>query len=284
VAMAAAWAPSVDGLNQLLNLFRTSATANNEQHREIQQVCPRSIQPAPSVRAPLTGAPRLLVARAALPHSHAHACRRQQLTNFNSIPDYNNYLVYILNSLKDENPSVRQMAGLVRAAPAGRMSGAALCRRAQHGRSGWAFCRGGTVTRGAALPRCGCLGAHAAIGRLVAWRGATRRPRPAVRPSALTAPPGGIPVVPALAQVLKNNIKDRWLQLPGDVQSYVKVRRRLGGEAACSAGVRPSAQPHALTLAPGSGAAGRLCAEGKGALGRTRVQALAAGFAVPACC
>ncbi|KAJ1632546.1 hypothetical protein T492DRAFT_22292 [Pavlovales sp. CCMP2436] len=81
--MATGWSPSPEGLLQLLNLFRTSATANNDQHREIQQ----------------------------------------QLVNFNSIADYNNYLVYILSSLRDENPSVRQMAGLVR--PARRGPGAA---------------------------------------------------------------------------------------------------------------------------------------------------------------
>jgi hypothetical protein len=58
-----------------------------------------------------------------MPRDRAHARRAtgpQQLLNFNSVPDYNNYLVYILCCLKDENPSVRQMAGLVSAGPRGR--------------------------------------------------------------------------------------------------------------------------------------------------------------------
>ena len=72
MAAAAEWAPSADGLNQLLGLFRASQQASNQQHREIQQ----------------------------------------QLVAFNAIPDYNAYLVYILNTMKAEEGSVRQMAGL----------------------------------------------------------------------------------------------------------------------------------------------------------------------------
>ncbi|KAL1499861.1 hypothetical protein AB1Y20_012544 [Prymnesium parvum] len=70
--MAAAWQPSSEGLAQLLNLFKASARADNAQHRAIQQ----------------------------------------QLRDFNAIPDYNNYLVFILN-MKQEEGQVRQLAGLV---------------------------------------------------------------------------------------------------------------------------------------------------------------------------
>ena len=67
-----AWQPSTEGLQQLLGLFKASAHADNAQHRAIQQ----------------------------------------QLTDFNAIPDYNNYLVFILNMVQEEG-QVRQMAGLV---------------------------------------------------------------------------------------------------------------------------------------------------------------------------
>lgn len=129
----APWQPSAEGLHQLLNLFRTSATANNEQHREIQQVRLASPIRAPSLSSrPLQGrgpgAPQRDVA------SHARAPRcvcvcvpPQQLTNFNAVPDYNNYLVYILNSMKDENPSVRQTAGLVCAPASWGVLACSLC-------------------------------------------------------------------------------------------------------------------------------------------------------------
>lgn len=67
------WTPSPEGLQQLLSLFRASRSADNTQHRAIQQ----------------------------------------QLVDFNSIPDYNLYLAYIFNQLKGEEGAVRQMAGLV---------------------------------------------------------------------------------------------------------------------------------------------------------------------------
>ena len=67
-----AWQPSTEGLSQLLGLFKASSRADNAQHRAIQQ----------------------------------------QLTDFNAIPDYNNYLVFIMNMTQEEGP-VRQMAGLV---------------------------------------------------------------------------------------------------------------------------------------------------------------------------
>ena len=66
------WAPSAQGLRQLVELFRATASANNSQHRQIQQ----------------------------------------QLSDFNAIPDYCLYLAYILNQLRTEEPHVRQMAGL----------------------------------------------------------------------------------------------------------------------------------------------------------------------------
>ena len=68
-----AWAPSPEGLQQLLGLFKASSSADNATHRAIQQ----------------------------------------QLTSFNAIPDYNNYLAYIFNQMRVEAGSVRQMAGLV---------------------------------------------------------------------------------------------------------------------------------------------------------------------------
>eukprot|EP00965_Chrysotila_dentata_P263015 6214737-Pleurochrysis_carterae.AAC.1 len=72
-AASVAWAPVPEGLAQLLQLFSLSQSADNATHRDIQQ----------------------------------------QLTSFNSIPDYNSYLVYIFNGLRDEAGPVRQMAGLV---------------------------------------------------------------------------------------------------------------------------------------------------------------------------
>ena len=63
----AGWQPSTEGLQQLLGLFKASARADNAQHRAIQQ----------------------------------------QLTDFNAIPDYNNYLVFILNMVQEEG-QVRQ--------------------------------------------------------------------------------------------------------------------------------------------------------------------------------
>ena len=75
------WAPSAEGLQQLVGLFKASRSADNQQHRAIQQ----------------------------------------QLVEFNVIPDYNNYLAYIL---RDPHPdgldrhsgavegAVRQLAGL----------------------------------------------------------------------------------------------------------------------------------------------------------------------------
>ncbi|KAL3918041.1 MAG: hypothetical protein SGPRY_006160, partial [Prymnesium sp.] len=67
-----AWQPSSEGLAQLLGLFKASTRADNAQHRAIQQ----------------------------------------QLRDFNAVPDYNNYLVYILN-MTSEDGQTRQLAGLV---------------------------------------------------------------------------------------------------------------------------------------------------------------------------
>ena len=69
----ASFVPSAEGLQQLLALFRASQSANNTQHRAIQQ----------------------------------------QLNDFNVIPEYNSYLAYILNQLKQEEGAVRQLAGLM---------------------------------------------------------------------------------------------------------------------------------------------------------------------------
>ena len=63
------WAPSAQGLRQLVELFRATASANNSQHRQIQQ----------------------------------------QLSDFNAIPDYCLYLAYILNQLRTEEPHVRHL-------------------------------------------------------------------------------------------------------------------------------------------------------------------------------
>jgi hypothetical protein len=109
----------------------------------------------------------------------------QQLVNFNAVPDYNNYLVYILNGLKDENPSVRQMAGLVRA----RVTGEA--RVASHASA---------ALRLKARSQRTSIGLRRAIGPFRAYM---------------------------VTQVLKNNVKDRWAQLPLEVQAYVKVGVRI---------------------------------------------------------
>ena len=69
----AAFTPSNEGLQSLLDLFRACQSADNAQHRAIQQ----------------------------------------QLNEFNVIPDYNSYLAFILSGLKDEDGAVRQLAGLV---------------------------------------------------------------------------------------------------------------------------------------------------------------------------
>jgi hypothetical protein len=70
---AAAWQPSAEGLGQLVQLLTSSQLADNRTHRAIQQ----------------------------------------QLTAFNAIPDFNNYLTYIFFALHDQPGAVRQMAGLV---------------------------------------------------------------------------------------------------------------------------------------------------------------------------
>ena len=62
-----------EGLTQLVGLFRASIQADNAHHRAIQQ----------------------------------------QLTGFNAIPDYNNYLAYILHQMTQEEGQIRQMAGLM---------------------------------------------------------------------------------------------------------------------------------------------------------------------------
>ena len=67
------WAPSNEGVGQLLSLFKASQVADNAQHRAIQQ----------------------------------------QLTTFGAIPEFCCYLAYILNHLKQEDGAVRQLAGLV---------------------------------------------------------------------------------------------------------------------------------------------------------------------------
>ena len=69
----AGWQPTAEGLQQLLGLFKATQGANNEQHRHIFE----------------------------------------QLRSFNSVPDYNCYLVFILNQLRQEDQNVRQTAGLV---------------------------------------------------------------------------------------------------------------------------------------------------------------------------
>ena len=63
--------PSQDGVKQLLTLFKASQSADNAEHRAIQE----------------------------------------QLNVFNSIPDFNAYLAYILNHSHEEG-AVRQLAGL----------------------------------------------------------------------------------------------------------------------------------------------------------------------------
>lgn len=69
----AAWQPTAEGLQQLLGLFKATQGADNEQHRNIFE----------------------------------------QLRSFNAVPDYNCYLAFILNQLRQEDTAVRQTAGLV---------------------------------------------------------------------------------------------------------------------------------------------------------------------------
>ena len=69
----AAWQPTAEGLQQLLGLFKATQGADNEQHRNIFE----------------------------------------QLRSFNAVPDYNCYLAFILNQMRQEETAVRQTAGLV---------------------------------------------------------------------------------------------------------------------------------------------------------------------------
>ncbi|KXS22101.1 ARM repeat-containing protein [Gonapodya prolifera JEL478] len=68
-----AWQPQPDGLQQLSRLLADSTALNKEVRERAQQ----------------------------------------QLDAFNQIPDYNNYLIYILTQLTTENPSTRAIAGLL---------------------------------------------------------------------------------------------------------------------------------------------------------------------------
>ncbi|CAG8510126.1 25561_t:CDS:10 [Gigaspora rosea] len=65
------WAPTQEGLSQLLQLLKDSVSSNNEIHTMIQQ----------------------------------------KLDSFNKIPDYPNYLVYILTQMPQEEASTRAIAG-----------------------------------------------------------------------------------------------------------------------------------------------------------------------------
>ncbi|KAJ3339678.1 hypothetical protein HDU93_007904 [Gonapodya sp. JEL0774] len=71
--MAAPWQPQPEGLQQLCRLLADSAALNKDLRDRAQQ----------------------------------------QLDAFNQIPDYNNYLIYILTQLANENPSTRAIAGLL---------------------------------------------------------------------------------------------------------------------------------------------------------------------------
>lgn len=72
--MAQAWEPQAASLQELVNLFRaySDPTTDNSRHRQIQQ----------------------------------------QLIDFNRIPEFNNYLVYIFTCLSQEDVHIRQRAGL----------------------------------------------------------------------------------------------------------------------------------------------------------------------------
>ncbi|CAG8571826.1 5868_t:CDS:10, partial [Racocetra persica] len=67
------WTPTQEGLSQLLQLLKDSVSSNNEIHTMIQQ----------------------------------------KLDSFNKIPDYPNYLVYILTQMPQEEASTRAIAGLL---------------------------------------------------------------------------------------------------------------------------------------------------------------------------
>ncbi|RKP25434.1 importin beta-2, partial [Syncephalis pseudoplumigaleata] len=67
------WAPQQEGLQQLLQLLRGSISPDNATQTAVQE----------------------------------------QLKSFNAIPDYNNYLIYILSQMPHEDVSIRAIAGLV---------------------------------------------------------------------------------------------------------------------------------------------------------------------------
>ncbi|KAG0142088.1 hypothetical protein CROQUDRAFT_50822 [Cronartium quercuum f. sp. fusiforme G11] len=67
------WTPQPEGLTQLLNCLHNSETADTQIQKSVTK----------------------------------------QLDSFNEIPDYNSYLAYILCQLRDENPRVRSVAGLI---------------------------------------------------------------------------------------------------------------------------------------------------------------------------
>ena len=69
----AGWQPTAEGIHQLTGLFKAAQGADSEKHRQIFE----------------------------------------QLRSFNAVPDYNCYLVFILNQMQQEETQVRQTAGLV---------------------------------------------------------------------------------------------------------------------------------------------------------------------------
>ncbi|KAG0377983.1 Transportin-1, partial [Mortierella sp. AD032] len=67
------WQPQPEGLNQLIQLLKDSMSSNNAVQNQV----------------------------------------REQLESFRNIPDYNNYLIYILTQMPQEVPTTRLIAGLL---------------------------------------------------------------------------------------------------------------------------------------------------------------------------
>ncbi|CAI2178857.1 6952_t:CDS:10 [Funneliformis geosporum] len=91
------WVPTPEGLSQLLQLLKDSVSPNNEIHNMIQQ--------------PSTG-DFLNLATEDLPN-YSNEKFGIKLDSFNKIPDYPNYLAYILTQMPQEEASTRAIAGLL---------------------------------------------------------------------------------------------------------------------------------------------------------------------------
>jgi hypothetical protein len=88
------WQPQQQGLQQVLELLRNAHSFDNEVQIQVQKVGFRACSFPDGKTRSLT-------------------VNLQKLTELNQIPDYNNYLIYVLTQLKTEDETVRVTAGLI---------------------------------------------------------------------------------------------------------------------------------------------------------------------------